>query len=214
MKKTTKFALFSAALAAVTAVAPAQAADCVSVANTVKKAVADSPGDLLEVVAKTVSANESCACEIVKAAIIATEAEKELVAAIASTAMTAAPDKARIIAQCSVAVAPDALAEVQAVYVKFAANSGESGYSSKGGEKSAKGAKEPIAKPASSNPLDFPNGGNDFNPVGPTIGGPGGSPLLPAGVPVGQPPVVTPPAASPDAPNNGGGSQGFGSDET
>lgn len=185
MKNTIKYALFGAVLAATPAFAAAP--DCQKVSASVKKAVAAQPDKVLELVATQVAQNESCACEVVKAAIVASDADKAMVANIVDAAATAAPSKMRIIGQCAVAVAPDALAQVQAVVTKLTAVSGDSGYSAKGGDE--KGGKSVVVPPVAQNPLDFPNGGADGNPVGPTPGGPGGFPLIP---PVDVPPTVTP----------------------
>ena len=190
MKNTIKYALFGAVLALITP-AFADAPDCYKVSTAVKKAIAAQPDKVLELVAAQVAQNESCACEVVKAAIVATNADKKLVANIVNVAVTAAPSKVRIIGQCAVAVAPDALAEVQAVVTKMAAVGGDSGYSAKGGDE--KGGKPVVTPPVAQNPLDFPNGGQLGNPVGPTPGGPGGFPLIPD-----PGPGVTPPNMSPE----------------
>lgn len=186
MKNTMKYALFGAVLALITP-AHAEATDCYKVSAAVKKAVTAHPENVLALVKTNVAQNESCACEVVKAAIMASSADKKLVANIVAAAIEAAPSKYRIIGQCAVAVAPDALTEVQAVITKYGAASGDSGYSAKGGEKSAKGDVAP--PPVPQNPLDFPGQG----PVGPTPGGPGGFPLFPPGL---QPPTVTPPSST------------------
>jgi hypothetical protein len=118
MKYAIKYTLFVAAL---TLVIPAQAEkiDRQQVYTNVKNNVLANPEMVLELVKKNVAKNQSCACEIVKAAIIASNADKNLVADIVEAAITSAPDKARLIGQCAVAVAPDALAEVQAMVVKY-----------------------------------------------------------------------------------------------
>ncbi len=118
MKYAIKYTLFVAAL---TLVIPAQAEkiDRQQVYTNVKNNVSANPEMVLELVKKNVAKNQSCACEIVKAAIIASNADKNLVADIVEAAITSAPDKARLIGQCAVAVAPDALAEVQAMVVKY-----------------------------------------------------------------------------------------------
>lgn len=176
MKNTIKYALFGAVLASVTP-AFADAPDCYKVSTAVKKAVTAQPDKVLELVASQVAQNESCACEVVKAAIVASDADKALVANIVETAVTAAPSKMRIIGQCAVAVAPDALAQVQAVITKYGAVGGDSGYSAKGGDE--KGGKSVVTPSVAQNPLDFPNGGQLNNPVGPTPGGEGGFSLFP-----------------------------------
>jgi hypothetical protein len=187
MKNTIKYALFGAALALIT---PAFAAnvDCYKLSTAVKAAVAAHPDKVLELVATQVAQNESCACEVVKAAIVASDADKKLVANIVDAAITAAPSKVRIIGQCAVAVAPDALAEVQAVVAKMDSVAGDDSYSAKGGEEKGKSV---VVPPVAQNPLDFPNGGQTGNPVGPTPGGEGGYPLF---GPV--PPIVTPPSST------------------
>ena len=192
MKNNIKYAVFSATLVLVTPVI-AEAPDCYKVATVVKNAVASHPEKVLELVAAQVAQNDSCACEVVKAAIVASDADKELVAEIVTAAIEVAPEKVRIIGQCAVAVAPDALAEVQAVVTQYDAASGDSGFAdAKGGDdKGGKGvAVAPPTPP--SNPLDFPLGAmvGTANPVGPTVGGPGGFPLFPPGL---QPPTVIPP---------------------
>ena len=118
MKHAIKYTLFVAAL---TLVIPTQAEkiDRQQVYTNVKNNVSANPEMVLELVKKNVAKNQSCACEIVKAAIIASNADKNLVADIVEAAITSAPDKARLIGQCAVAVAPDALAEVQAMVVKY-----------------------------------------------------------------------------------------------
>ncbi len=191
MKNTMKYALFGAVLALITP-AYADAPDCYKVSRAVKAAVASAPDKVLELVAAQVGQNESCACEVVKAAIVASDADKELVAAIVETAAEAAPSKLRIVGQCAVAVAPDALAEVQAVVTKYGAASGDSGYAGeKGGDEKGKSPVTP--PPVPNNPLDFPGQG----PVGPTLGGPGGYPLLDGTINLGgQPPTVTPPSST------------------
>ena len=194
MKKTLQYALMSAVFALAPA-AFADSADCIKVSAAVKKAVEASPSNILEIVAKQVAANESCACEVVKAAIISSDADKNLVASIVDTAILEAPEMKAIIAQCAIAIAPDAVANVQKVMAKYDAAQGDGGYSEKGGM--AKGGMEKdVILPAAhkGNPLDFPDGGSLSNAVGPTIGGPGGYPLIPHPAPVfidGNPPVST-----------------------
>ena len=198
MKNTLKFAL-TALLFAAAPFAQANTLDCVKVSNAVRLAVAADSDKVLEIVAKQIAANESCACEVVKAAIIASDAKKEVVAQIVDVAINEAPSMLRIIAQCATAIAPDAQPNIQAILEKydFAGSEGDS----------EKGALEKGGVPndvASANPLDFPasegygssaarpEGG--AAPVGPAPGGPGGFPLLPPGLPVTFPPVVTPPS--------------------
>ncbi|MDB4519115.1 hypothetical protein N9118_06140 [Akkermansiaceae bacterium] len=197
MKNTLKFAL-TALLFAAAPFAQANTLDCVKVSNAVRLAVAADSDKVLEIVAKQIAANESCACEVVKAAIIASDAKKEVVAQIVDVAINEAPSMLRIIAQCAIAIAPDAQPNIQAILEKydFAGGEGDSekGALDKGG----------VPDEASANPLDFPasegygssaarpEGG--AAPVGPAPGGPGGFPLLPPGLPLTFPPVVTPPS--------------------
>jgi hypothetical protein len=179
MKKTILFSVFSALLAVIPAAAEV---DCLKLSLSVKRAVAAEQSRVLEIVSSEVAASPSCSCEIVKAAIEASEAKPQTVAAIVEAALTSAPEQMRLISQCAVAVAPDALAEVQTVLAKFDPNRGESAPSAKG----AKDAKAPIGEVAAMpNPLDFPGQG----PIGPTPGGPGGSPLIPVLPPI----VIVPP---------------------
>ena len=198
MKNTLKFAL-TALLFAAAPFAQANTLDCVKVSNAVRLAVAADSDKVLEIVAKQIAANESCACEVVKAAIIASDAKKEVVAQIVDVAINEAPSMLRIIAQCAIAIAPDAQPNIQAILEKYDFAGGEGD--------SEKGALEKGGVPddvASANPLDFPasegygssaarpEGG--AAPVGPAPGGPGGFPLLPPGLPLTFPPVVTPPS--------------------
>jgi hypothetical protein len=184
MKKTLLFAVISATLGALPLSAEV---DCAKLAVSVKAAVSSDPSKVLEVVSAEVAAAPACSCEIVKSAIEGSAASAETVAAIVEAAINAAPDQMRLIAQCAIAVAPDAFAKVQAVMAKLDPNKGES-------NTSAKGAKVGVEQPAGEvaampNPLDFPGQG----PVGPTTGGPGGSPLLPP-----QPPIIiNPPEVTP-----------------
>ena len=149
MKHAIKYTLFVAAL---TLVIPAQAEkiDRQQVYTNVKNNVSTNPEMVLELVKKNVAKNQSCACEIVKAAIIASNADKNLVADIVEAAITSAPDKARLIGQCAVAVAPDALAEVQAVVVKYGV------VSVKAASPDKTSSYQDEVK--SNNPLDFPAG--------------------------------------------------------
>jgi len=198
MKNTLKFAL-TALLFAAAPLAQANTLDCVKVSNAVRLAVAADSDKVLEIVAKQIAANESCACEVVKAAIIASDAKKAVVAQIVDVAINEAPAMLRVIAQCAIAIAPDAQPNIQAILEKYDFAGGE-GDSEKGGlEKGGVPDEE-----ASANPLDFPvsegygssaarpEGG--AAPVGPAPGGPGGFPLLPPGLPLTFPPVVTPPS--------------------
>lgn len=149
MKHAIKYTLFVAAL---TLVIPAQAEkiDRQQVYTNVKNNVSENPEMVLELVKKNVAKNQSCACEIVKAAIIASNADKNLVADIVEAAITSAPDKARLIGQCAVAVAPDALAEVQAMVVKYGV------VSVKAASPDKTSSYQDEVK--SNNPLDFPAG--------------------------------------------------------
>jgi len=189
MKRTLKFALAAAFLAAAPAVMSAeQALDCKSIQSVVEKALKSGDVAVLEVVESQVSANAGCACEVVKSAIIATEADKELVRQIVEVAVVAAPDEMRLIAQCAVAVAPDAVSEVQQVVASFDPQSGESVVSSasKGGLDKGGLDKGGDVSPASvANPLDGP-----LNP-----GGVGADPFIPV-LPPFQPPSITPPGAT------------------
>lgn len=183
MKQSVFFSLFSAVLALIPVSAEV---DCLQLSLSVKHAVAAEQSKVLEIVSNEVSSAPGCACEIVKAAIEGSQAKPETVAAIVETAATVAPEKMRLISQCAVAVAPDALTQVQAVLAKLDPNRGESGADAK----SAKDSKEPVGEVAAMpNPLDFPGQG----PVGPTHGGPGGSPMLPIFPPVC---VILPPAVT------------------
>jgi hypothetical protein len=187
MKQTIFFSVFSAALALISAAAEV---DCLKLSLSVKFAVAAEQSKVLEIVSNEVAAAPGCACEVVKAAIETSKAKPETVAAIVEAAVTAAPEQMRLIAQCAVAVAPDALAQVQAVLAKLDPNRGESGDSAK----SAKSAKAPVGEVAAMpNPLNFPGQG----PVGPILGGPGGSSLIPIFPPV----IINPPDVTEVNPN-------------
>lgn len=181
MKQTIFLSALSALSAILVSAAPAEV-DCLQLSLTVKAAVAAEQSKVLEIVSTEVAIAPGCACEIVKAAIEGSSAKPKTVAAIVEAAITAAPDQMRLIAQCAVAVAPDALAEVQAVLAKFDPNSGEAGISAKSAKDSKAPAGEVAAMP---NPLDFPGQG----PIGPTPGGPGGTPLIPVFPPV----IINPP---------------------
>jgi hypothetical protein len=181
--------LFAAAMG----VAPVGASvDCLALSVAVKHAASANQSAVLELVAKEVSLSPECACEVVKAAIEGVNADAKTVAAIVQAAATVAPEQMRLISQCAVATAPDSLAEVQAVIARLDPNLGESA-----GAKSAKSGKEPAGEVAAMpNPLDFPGQG----PVGPTPGGPGGSPLIPTRPPINVIPPVTPPGPPPVVP--------------
>lgn len=188
MKKTIKLALAATAVVASSVFAE----DCQKLSSDVTLEVTKSPEDVLSLVSKYVAANEGCGCEVVKAAIVVTEADKALVAQIVEAAISQAPKEMNTIATCAIAVAPDAHKEIQAVYAASATAQGSSysvsekgGYDEKGGGEVA----------AAANPLDFPNSGaTGNNPVGPQ---PGVRPnVLPLGLPLIQPPVITPPSVT------------------
>ena len=156
MKKTVLLASVGAMLGTMTISAEI---DCLQLAASVKAAVAAEQSQVLEIVAKEVSAAPACACEVVKAAIEGSRADASTVAAIVETAIHASPENMRLISQCAIAMAPDALVEVQTVLAKLDPNSGESGQSAKSA-KSAKSGKEPVGEVAAMpNPLDFPGKG-------------------------------------------------------
>lgn len=160
--------------------------NCQSVALSVEQRVKLDDSELLEIVDTEVKANPGCSCEIVKAAIKASDADSEQVVSIVETSIIAAPEMMRVVSQCAIAAMPESLTAIQTLLARYDANAGESGYSAK----SAKGAKQAIVAPqddvaAMPNPLDFPGNG----PVGPTAGGPGGTPLLPPNPPI----LITPP---------------------
>jgi hypothetical protein len=193
MKLTIKFALLSAIFSIAAPSAQAATINCDQLIASVKSDVAASRSQVLAIVEKAVSENSSCSCEIVKAAIVSSEADAVTIASIVEVVALSNPEQMRLVAQCAVAVAPDSLQKVQAVLAKLDPGTGDSGLSGK--ETSAKSGKEGTEAPeALPNPLDFPTvGGNNI--VGPTAGGPGGRPLLPAYFPY-QPPTINPPAAS------------------
>jgi hypothetical protein len=181
MKLNVRFAIFSAALASLPAVADSvdkTALDCVAHTQSVRNTITADPSKVLQIVSTEVSAAPDCACELVKAAIEGSKANAETVAAIVEAASIAAPEQMRLVSQCAVAVAPDALSAVQAVLAKLDPNLGESGSSAKD-SKDAKG--EVAAADAPFNPLDLPPG--TFLP--PTQGTPPIPPLTP--------PVLPPP---------------------
>lgn len=187
MKKNISFILLNAAFGMLSANA---AVDCLALSVSVKNAVAAEQSKALEIVASEVSAAPACACEIVKAAIEGSNADTQTVAAIVQAAATVAPEQMRLVSQCAVAVAPDALGAVQAVLAKLDPNLGESAPSSKSAKDSKAPADEVAAMP---NPLDFPGQG----PVGPTPGGPGGTPVFPIIPPIIiTPPIIAPPVVS------------------
>jgi hypothetical protein len=162
-----------------------QEKDCRQVSLSLGQRVREHPESVLELVEAEVKANPSCACEIVKSAIEAEEPDSEQLVAMVETAMLAAPEQTRLISQCAIAAAPEALASIQALLARYDGNGGESGSSAK----SSKGAKAAVVAAASDevaaipNPLDFPGTG----PIGPTLGGPGGQPLIPL-----VPPIIIP----------------------
>jgi len=192
MKKHTGFILLTAAFGLFSANAEV---DCIALSVSVKHAAASDRSNVLDLVSREVASSPGCACEIVKAAIEGSSADTKMVAAIVQAAATAAPEHMRLISQCAVAIAPDALAAVQAVIALLDPNLGEAGDSAKSA-KGSKDAKHPVGEVASMpNPLDFPGQG----PVGPTPGGPGGSPLIPFLPPMTViPPIVGPPVETPE----------------
>ena len=194
MKKTLKFALVSAFLAATPAVMAADSAQsCKAIQSAVVAAVKVDEAKVLEVVEAQASANSGCACEVVKAAIIATEANKELVRQIVEVAVVAAPDEMRLIAQCAVAVAPDSVNEVQKVIASFDPQSGEGPVSAKGGLSKGGLSKGGLDKGGAVSPIGIDNPLD--GPLNP--GGPGGDPFLPE-FPLFQVPVAIPATAIPE----------------
>ena len=133
----------------------AESPDCAKISLSVRASVESNLSDLLEIVAKEVSASPDCACEIVKASIEGSGANADVVASIVESAATASPENMRLIAQCAIATVPDSLAQVQAVLAKLDPNAGESGYSSKS-SKSGKGGTGDQKADEGDNPLDFP----------------------------------------------------------
>lgn len=166
--------------------------DCNRVRLSVEGNLKLDPTRMLEVVETEVSANPSCCCEIVKSAITTMQSDVEEVLAIVQVAINAAPDQMRIISQCAIAASPESLTEVQSLLARYDSNAGEEVIDAKSA-KSSKDAKASIIPPpndvaALPNPLDFPGVG----PVGPTPGGPGGTPLFPPSIPV----IITPPTVT------------------
>lgn len=191
MKKNISFILLNAAFGMLSANA---AVDCIALSVSVKNSVAAEKSKALEIVSSEVSAAPACACEIVKAAIEGSSADAQTVAAIVQAASTAAPEQMRLVSQCAVAIAPDALGAVQAVIAKLDPNLGESAPASQSAKDSKAPAGEVAAMP---NPLDFPGQG----PIGPTPGGPGGTPIFPVTPPIIiAPPVVVPPVSGVNPP--------------
>ncbi|MEO5712064.1 MAG: hypothetical protein ABIT37_01125 [Luteolibacter sp.] len=164
-------------------------ANCVSLSLSVQQRIRLDDSKLLEIVETEVKANPTCACEIVKASIQTSAADTALVLSIVETSITAAPEMMRIVSQCAIAADPHSLAGVQAILAKYDINSGDGG--SAKSAKDSKDAKSAAPKDdvaAMPNPLNFPGNG----PVGPTMGGPGGNPLVPSIPPLNiSPPVVT-----------------------
>lgn len=144
-----------AALLIGTPLIAAESPDCAKISLSVRASVESNMSDLLEIVAKEVSASPDCACEIVKASIEGSGANADVVASIVESAATASPENMRLIAQCAIATVPDSLAQVQAVLAKLDPNAGESGYSSKS-SKSGKGGTGDQKADEGDNPLDFP----------------------------------------------------------
>jgi len=166
-----------------------QEADCQSLWLSVQQRIRLDEAKVLEIVETEVKANPGCACEVVKAAIQTSGGDTTLVLSIVETSITAAPAMMRIISQCAIAADPHSLAGVQAILAKYDLNSGDGG--SAKSAKDSKDAKAPTLAgdvAAMPNPLNFPGNG----PVGPTLGGPGGNPLVPSAPPLNiSPPVVT-----------------------
>jgi hypothetical protein len=139
----------------------------------------------VSVVASFVEKSPSDAALIVKQVIIETEATVEQVAAIVRVAIQKAPNEARIIYLSALAVAPDAHDEVLKVYYELLPSSGEGANDAKGGKISSI-EEDPTTQVGSEagkliapNPLDFPVGNfAGANVSGPTLGGPGGFPLI------------------------------------
>lgn len=163
--------------------------NCESISLSVEQGIRLDESRLLEIVETEVKANPGCSCEVVKTAIKASEADVGKVVSIVETSITAAPEMMRIVSQCAIAAMPESLAGVQALMAKYDANSGDAGPSAK----SAKSSKDAKASPAEEvaanpNPLDFPGNG----PVGPTLQGQGGQPLIPPTPPIIiHPPQIT-----------------------
>ena len=149
-----KFQVLAALLIGTPLIA-AESPDCAKISLSVRASVESNLSDLLEIVAKEVSAAPDCACEIVKASIEGSGANADVVASIVESAATASPENMRLIAQCAIATVPDSLAQVQAVLAKLDPNAGESGYSSKS-SKSGKGGTGDQKADEGDNPLDFP----------------------------------------------------------
>ena len=149
-----KFQVLAALLIGTPLIA-AESPDCAKISLSVRASVESNLSDLLEIVAKEVSASPDCACEIVKASIEGSGANADVVASIVESAATASPENMRLIAQCAIATVPDSLAQVQAVLAKLDPNAGESGYSSKS-SKSCKGGTGDQKADEGDNPLDFP----------------------------------------------------------
>ncbi|MEO8616226.1 MAG: hypothetical protein ABI600_13860 [Luteolibacter sp.] len=163
--------------------------NCVSISLSLEQRIKLDDSKLLEMVETEVKANPACSCEIIKTAITASDADVETVVSIVETSIIAAPEMMRIISQCAIATVPESLAGVQSVLAKYDANGGDGGSSAKSAKdsKDAKDSKAivPDSVAAMPNPLDFPGHG----PIGPTVGGPGGKPLLPTTPPI----IITPP---------------------
>lgn len=166
--------------------------DCENIALSVEQQARLDPSMVLQTIEKEIGTNANCACEIVKAAIKSSDADVEMVVAIVEVAITAAPESMRMVSQCAIATNPEALPGIQALLARYDSNAGDSGYSSKGAKSAKYSPKQDVAAvvnevAAMPNPLNFPDGG----PVGPTPGGPGGTPVLPLIPPVIAPPSVT-----------------------
>ena len=91
-----KATLYSALTACALVLAPAlkaDQADCLKVADAVKKQVEADTDNILKIVEKQAATGPSCSCEVVKAAILAAEADKNLVGQIVATAIEAAQSR-------------------------------------------------------------------------------------------------------------------------
>jgi len=146
-----------------------KAADCQTIALSVKQRLNEDSSRVLEIVALEVAANPNCACEIVKTTIITTDAEPAEVVAIAEAAIHAAPESMRLISQCAIAASPESISGIQELLSRLDPNAGDRGNSAKSA-KSAKGAKSAkvagILEPPP-NPLDRPPPEPPLPPISP-----------------------------------------------
>ena len=166
--------------------------NCVSISLSLEQRIKLDDSKLLEMVETEVKANPACSCEIIKTAITTSDADVQKVVSIVESAIIAAPEMMRIISQCAIATVPESLAGVQSVLAKYEANGGD-GSSSAKSAKDSKDSKDskavaPDSVASAPNPLDFPGRG----PTGPTVGGPGGTPLFPPDPPI----IITPPSVT------------------